>query len=161
MRKLLRILAIAYLVYLGIVLLVITPALYFLPPHFARDYLGRELQAKYILFNPFTLSLEARELALPDRDGSPFVSLDSASVNVSLASIWRPGIVFDRIAVQGLLVAIKQAADGSFNFADMLPGRPPGAARGARGHPGHHYRAAGFPGPAAEFQQRGPGEALQ
>ena len=127
MRKLLRILAIAYLVYLGIVLLVITPALYFLPPHFARDYLGRELQAKYILFNPFTLSLEARELALPDRDGSPFVSLDSASVNVSLASIWRPGIVFDRIAVQGLLVAIKQAADGSFNFADMLPPEDPQA----------------------------------
>lgn len=127
MRKFIRILAIVYLVYLGLVLLVVTPALYFLPPKFVKDSLGRELHADYILFNPFTLSLEASKLALPDRDGSPFVSLDSASVNLSLASIWRPGFVFDQIAVQGLLVNIKQAADGSFNFDDMIPPEDPDA----------------------------------
>ena len=57
MRKLIRILAIAYLVYLGLVLLVVTPALYFLPPKLVKDYLGRELHADYILFNPFTLCI--------------------------------------------------------------------------------------------------------
>lgn len=127
MRKLIRILAIAYLVYLGLVLLVVTPALYFLPPKFVKDYLGRELHADFILFNPFTLSLEASNVALPDRDGSPFMSLDSASVNLSLASIWRPGLVFDRVAVQGLMVDVKQAADGGFNFDDMIPPEDPDA----------------------------------
>ncbi len=127
MRKLIRILAIAYLIYLGLVLLVVTPALYLLPPKFVKDYLDRELHADFILFNPFTLSLEASKLALPDRDGSPFVSLDSASVNLSLASIWQPGFVFDRIAVQGLKIDIKQAADGGFNFDDMIPPEDPEA----------------------------------
>ncbi|MCP5166410.1 MAG: DUF748 domain-containing protein [Pseudomonadales bacterium] len=127
MRKIIRILAIIYLVYLGLVLLVVTPALYFLPAKYVKDYLGRDLQADFILFNPFTLSLEARNLALPDRDGSPFVSLDSASVNLSLASIWQPGIVFDRVAVLGLLVDIKQGPDGGFNFDDLIPPADPDA----------------------------------
>ncbi len=127
MRKIIRILAIIYLVYLGLVLLVVTPALYFLPAKYVKDYLGRDLHADFILFNPFTLSLEARNLALPDRDGSPFVSLDSASVNLSLASIWRPGIVFDRVAVLGLLVDIKQGPDGGFNFDDLIPPEDPDA----------------------------------
>ena len=127
MRKIIRILAIIYLVYLGLVLLVVTPALYFLPAKYVKDYLGRDLHADFILFNPFTLSLEARKLALPDPDGSPFVSLDSASVNLSLASIWRPGIVFDRVAVLGLQADIKQAPDGGFNFDDMIPPEDPDA----------------------------------
>ena len=111
---------IACLVYLGIVLLVITPALYFLPPHFARDYLVGNCRQKYILFQPVYPEPRGRELALPTVMAALQSPLDSAR-NVSpgeyLAT--RHRLRPDRGA--GSAGGDQQAADGSFNFADMLP----------------------------------------
>jgi uncharacterized protein involved in outer membrane biogenesis/outer membrane protein OmpA-like peptidoglycan-associated protein len=135
-RRLIKILAIIYLAYLAIMVLVVNPALNILPPGYVKDYTGRELQADLILLNPFTLSLDTGKLALPDPDGSQFVSLESATINLSMASIWHPGIVFDQVAVQGLNVHVKQAADGSFNFSDLIPPEDPDATPEPAGAPG-------------------------
>ena len=125
MRRLIRILAVSYLIYLAVALLLITPALNFLPAKYVKQYLGRDLQTDFVLLNPFTLSLDLYKAALPDLDGSPFVALDEASINLSVASLWQPGVVFDQVKVAGLFVHVKQAADGSFNFSDMIPPEDP------------------------------------
>ena len=121
MKKVLRILAIIYLSYLAIVLLLVTPALNLLPGWAVKKYLGRDLHSEIIWFNPFTLSLELNKTEIPEPDGSRFVSLDRATVNLSLESLWSRALVFDQLAVTQFYVHVVEKADGSFNFSDMLP----------------------------------------
>ena len=66
MRKFIRVLGICYLVYLAIVLVIITPALNFLPAWAVEKYLGRQLQSEFTYFNPFTLSLEVGKTEMLD-----------------------------------------------------------------------------------------------
>ena len=102
MKRVVRILAIIYASYLALVLLVVTPALNLLPGWAVKKYLGRDFQSEFVWFNPFTLSLEIRKTGIPELDGSRFVSLDRASVNLSLESLWSGALVFDRVAVEQL-----------------------------------------------------------
>ncbi len=121
MQLVLRSLAFIYLAYLAIALLIVLPALNFLPQWYVKNQLGRELHSEIILFNPFTIALEVREAELPELDGERFVGLHNATVNLSLASLWREGWVFDEISTQGLYVHVRQLSADSFNFSDMLP----------------------------------------
>ncbi|MEM1153152.1 MAG: DUF748 domain-containing protein [Pseudomonadota bacterium] len=121
MKKFIRILGICYLVYLIIVLVIVTPALNLLPSWAVKKYLGRDLESGFNYFNPFTLSLEVGKTAIPEHDGSPFVSLDHATINISTASLWSRALVFDKIGVEQLFVHVKELPDGTFNFSDMLP----------------------------------------
>ena len=124
-KRLIRILAIGYLGYLGLVLLVVTPALNLLPPWLVKKHLDREFHSEFIWFNPFTLSLELRKIALPEHDGARFASLDRASVNLSLESLWRGALVFDEVGVGQLYLHVIELPDGRFNFSDMLPPAAP------------------------------------
>ena len=128
MRVILRILAIVYIAYLSISVLLIMPALNFLPAWFVKETYGRQLSGEITFFNPFTLSLEVRHLALPEPDGEPFASLDSATVDLSLESLWEPGWVFDEISVHGLYAHVRQLKSGDFNFSDLVPPEDPSAA---------------------------------
>lgn len=127
MKKFIRILGICYLVYLAIVLVVITPALNFLPAWAVEKYLGRELHSEFTYFNPFTLSLEVGKTQLPEHDGDRFLAFDEATINVSTASLWSGALVFDKIGIQQLYVHVKEFDDGTFNFTDMLPPEDPAA----------------------------------
>ncbi len=127
MKKVLRILAISYASYLALVLLVITPALNLLPPWLVKKYLGREFHSEIIWFNPFTLSLELRKTELPEHDGTRFVSLDSATVDLSLASVWSGALVLDELGIDQLYVHVVEQPDGNFNFSDMVPPADPQA----------------------------------
>lgn len=121
MRTVLRWLAIIYVAYLAIALLVIMPALNFFPSWYVKQYPGRELQTEIILFNPFTLALEVREAELPEINGERFVGLKNAMVNLSLASLWHEGWVFDELSIDGLYVHARQVGEEQFNFSDLLP----------------------------------------
>ncbi len=127
MNKIIRYTAIAYLVYLGLALLVVTPLLNVLPHKFLRDNYQRELDTGWVWFNPFTLSLEVREAALAEPSGEPFVSFGAASVNLSLASIWHEGIVFDRLRLDQLDAHVQRLATDRFNFSDFIPEPDPDA----------------------------------
>ncbi len=121
LRTLLRGAGIAYAIYLALCVLVLMPALNFLPHWFVKQQYGRELSSEIILFNPFTLALEARQVAMPERDGSPFASLAGARVDLSLESLWHSGWVFDRVALDQLYLHLRRLPDGTPNFADLLP----------------------------------------
>src|ERR1700747_1420481 len=68
-------------------------------PHFARQGLtdfvrshyGRTLSVGEIHFNPFTLALDVRRLALPDADGQTLLAFERLYVDLELASLWRLG----------------------------------------------------------------------
>lgn len=129
MRKIIRPLAIIYIAYIAISLLVIMPALNILPHRYVEQALGRELRTEIILFNPFTLTLEVRRAELPEHSGERFAAVGKAAVNLSVSSLWRPGWVLDEVAVQGLYVHIRQITADAYNFSDLLPapeqGPPP------------------------------------
>ena len=102
MRTTLRVAAIAYITWLVIALLIITPLLNILPHRFIENNFGRELQTKWVILNPFKLSLDVAEMQLNDPDGERFASLSKASVNLSMESIWQPGWVIDTLKVSDL-----------------------------------------------------------
>ncbi len=122
----LRVLGYGYLAYLALSLVVILPALNFLAPWAVEKYTGRKLTTDIILFNPFTLAVEVRNAALPEKNGEPFTAFDKARVDLSVASLWQPGIVLDEASLDGLYLHVQRLDSGDFNFSDMLPPEPAG-----------------------------------
>ena len=102
-------------------------------PHFARQgagdfvrtHYGRALTIGDIRFNPFTLSLDVTQVALPDADGQPMISFDRLHVGLQLASLWRLGPSFGEILLQHPYVRAVIRADGELNLADLGKGFPP------------------------------------
>ncbi|TXS90201.1 DUF748 domain-containing protein [Parahaliea maris] len=135
MKKLLRALALIYLGYLLLSALVILPLLNFLPPWFVHQQYQRDLDLELVVFNPFSLSLSSGQLRLSEAPTTPvtdsptgieFASLDNAEINLSLTSLWRPGWVFDTLAVEGVSLHLRRLADEGLNIDDFLaPGEAP------------------------------------
>jgi hypothetical protein len=123
-RTIIRILAIVYIAYLALAILVITPALNFLPPWYMQKTFNRQLHTEIVLFNPFTFTLEVRHAQLPEHGGERFLEVDKATVNLSLESLWQEGWVFDAVQVQGLYVHVKRLPGDKFNFSDMIISAP-------------------------------------
>ncbi len=130
MRRLLKTVGVAYGIYLMLSLLVILPLLNILPPRLVKEQLHRELRAELILFNPFTLALEARNTELLEHDGHRPLAFRQLLINFSLASLWEPGIVLDEFRITDLDVHVLRYKSGEFHFADLLasddePAPPP------------------------------------
>lgn len=119
-RLIARVVAGVYLAWLILILLVVMPAANFLAPWYMQTEYGRELRADIILVNPFTLAVEARGAYLRELDGSPFAALDTARLNLSLASLGSRTLVFDDITLSGLDVRLRRLPDGTLNIADLL-----------------------------------------
>ncbi len=119
-RRLLKGLAILYLIYLGISLLIVLPALNIAAPRLVRVSIDRELSSELLLFNPFTLAVEARGLSLTEADGHRPLAFKRLLIDLSLSSLWRPGIVLDRVWLDELDLHVLRYDDGSFHFDDLL-----------------------------------------
>jgi hypothetical protein len=119
-KRLLRILGWTYISYLAISLLIVLPAINIAAPWAVREFLGRELRHEIIIFNPFTLTVELRGVSLHERDGHEPVAVKKALASLAVSSLWRPGIVLDRIRVEELMIHVLRYADGSFHFDDLL-----------------------------------------
>ena len=120
MQFFLRAAAIIYIIYLALTLLVISPALNFLPHKYMHDTYERELDTGWVLFNPFTLSLSISEASLNDATGALFITFSKASINLSLSSLWQPGWVFDAFLLQGLNVHATRITEDEYNFSDLI-----------------------------------------
>ncbi len=121
MKTVLRTLIGIYLAYLAISVLVIMPALNFLPGWFMEREYQRELRTELVIFNPLSLALEVREAALQEPDGGDFAGFDRLAVNLSVSSLWRRGVVLDELALQGLTAHLKRFATGDLNIQDFIP----------------------------------------
>ena len=78
-----------------------------------------------VWFNPFTLSLELREIKIPEPDGTRFFSLQSAGVNLSMSSLWSRALVFDEVGVDQLFVHVVQLPDASQDMEHVAEAREP------------------------------------
>ena len=102
------------------------------------DY-SRDLAIGAVRFNPFTLTLEVDQLALPDADGSPMLGFERLLVDLDLNSIWRRALSFRAISLDGLAVNAVVRKGGSLNLGDLQtppqPGVPTAAETGADDEP--------------------------
>ncbi len=100
---------------------------------FVTQKYQRTLQLGEIHFNPFTLELDLRDFAFPDRDGKPMLGAHRLYVNLQLASIWNRGATFKDIELEAPAIHAQLRADGSLNLADLAkpfanqPPSPPSA----------------------------------
>jgi uncharacterized protein involved in outer membrane biogenesis len=125
-----------YLIASGLVVLLIgayAAAGFLAVPHFARKtvtdfvhtHYGRTLTLGEIHFNPFTLALDVRGVALPDADGKTMVSFQRLHVKAQLASLWRLAPSFSEILLEQPFLRAVIRPDGALNLADLGNGFPP------------------------------------
>src|SRR6516165_8365458 len=93
--------------------------------NFVRTHYGRTLSIGEMRFNPFTLKLDIRRVALPDVDGQRLLSFEHLRVALQLASIWRLGPSFGDILLEQPYVRAVVRPDGELNLADLGKGFPP------------------------------------
>ncbi|MEO0435689.1 MAG: DUF748 domain-containing protein [Pseudomonadota bacterium] len=110
----------AYLAYVAVAFLLIMPLLNVFVPKTIEEASNRRFESELLFFNPFTIALDFRGLALEESDLHRPVEVDRIEANLSLASLWRSGIVFDEISVEGLHLRVLRYADGRFHFDDLL-----------------------------------------
>ncbi|MDX1735585.1 MAG: DUF748 domain-containing protein, partial [Halioglobus sp.] len=130
MRFLLRALLALYALYLALALLIATPLLNLLPAGYVQDHYGRELRSQWVILNPFKLSFDLKSLALYEPDGTEFLALGDSSINLSLASLWREGIVLDEVRFTDIALRLARMDEARFNFSDLLPPADPGGETG-------------------------------
>jgi len=87
----------------------------------AARLLGRPASVAALQFNPFTLELGADQVHVADVDGkAPFVDIDRLVLNGSWTSLLRWAPVLDAVVVERPRLALARAADGRFNFSDLI-----------------------------------------
>jgi hypothetical protein len=95
---------------------------------FVRAHYGRTLRLDEVHFNPFTLTLDLKRLALPDADGQPLLGFDRLHVELQLASLWRLGVSFHNILFERPYVRAVLRPGGELNLADLGKGFAPAPA---------------------------------
>lgn len=84
--------------------------------------ISRPVTVAHIAFNPFKLEARIDGLAIGARvPGSPaLLVLDTATLEVSVASIWHRAPVLDRVALEHPRIAIARNDDGSYSVQDLI-----------------------------------------
>jgi hypothetical protein len=104
-----------------------------------RDFITDQLRLKPELaslrINPFTLSAEARGLAIRTQDGAPLVAVERLYVNASIASLWHREPVLDEVTIDHPAVTAQLRADGSLSLDALVPPADPKAAPAKPGEP--------------------------
>jgi len=87
--------------------------------------LHREATIQEVHFNPFYLTLQVKNFALKDRNGTDrFVSFEELALNLEAASIWRRGPIVRDVTLKTPQVSIVRNEDLSYNFSDLLTPSP-------------------------------------
>lgn len=128
-QRAVKILLGAGLVYLAICILIVLPLLNWGAGAIYQQQTGRELHYDLIHFNPFTLSITARNINDNNPDGSPLWSAQRIHINLSLLqSLVHLAPTVDEVDVDGFWMHPQKAANGSWNFNDIMQYRTAQAA---------------------------------
>ena len=95
---------------------------------YVRTHYHRTLALGEIHFNPFTLTLDIRDISFPDADATPMLGASELRVQLRLASLWRRAASFREILLDRPFARVLIRPDGSLNlgdFAKPLPGTHP------------------------------------
>jgi len=92
-------------------------------PDIARDSLQqRQASVAKVRINPFLLTLEANDLKLAERDGTPIVGVRRLFVDFETSSLLRWAWVFADIRVDGLDLNVVTHPDGQLNLMQLFAG---------------------------------------
>jgi uncharacterized protein involved in outer membrane biogenesis len=88
--------------------------------------LHREVTIKGLAFNPYRLSVRARNLSVKDRPGpEPLFSCGEIYINLEVASLFKRAPVLSEIRLTRPYVRIVRFKDGSYNFSDLIEKKGP------------------------------------
>ncbi|MCB1857658.1 MAG: DUF748 domain-containing protein [Gammaproteobacteria bacterium] len=87
---------------------------------YVAQHLDRRLSIDGIYLNPFSLFVEIDGVNLRERDGTPLVSLQRLSADVSLTDLLKRRILLDEITLQSPWVKLEVAPDGSSNLGRLV-----------------------------------------
>jgi uncharacterized protein involved in outer membrane biogenesis len=84
------------------------------------------LEIGKVSVNPFTLSVEIRDVAMSEIDQStPFVTWERLYVALSPRSLWHRAPVVRELQLERPTVRIERLPEGRFNFSDLLERKKP------------------------------------
>ncbi|HEV7777518.1 MAG TPA: DUF748 domain-containing protein [Luteibacter sp.] len=87
----------------------------------ASAALQRPVTLGAVHLNPFTLRVELDRLHIGERDGkTPFVDVDTITVNASWSSLFRRAPILDELTLQHPQVHLVRTADQKYNFYDLV-----------------------------------------
>ena len=104
-----------------VVPLVITKEL----PEVVRSRLARQASIGDVRFNPFTLRLQASDLALAEADGKPLLSIGSLAAQLQWRSLVQRAWTFGEIRIGSPSANLLIGPDGRFNLAELLASLQP------------------------------------
>ena len=92
---------------------------------FVAERLGLVPSLASLSFNPFKLSAVASGVGIAERAGAPLVKVARIEIDLALASLWRRGVVIDRLVIERPEISAVVRADGSLNLAALAPPEAP------------------------------------
>jgi hypothetical protein len=99
------------------------------------EQLGRSVGIGSVRLNPFTLKASVRDFSLKEQDGgTTAVGFEDLSVNLTLSSLFRLGIIVEAVDLTRPYVRVARLSDGRYSFQDIVdrlasaPPAPPGPA---------------------------------
>src|SRR5437870_2549244 len=116
----------------AIVLLIYTVTGFFIAPAIIKSQLVKRLPSlthrkaavRQVKVNPYALSLTIRGLSLTETNGESFTGFDEFYVNFQLSSLFRWAWTFSEIRLTHPTGNVVRAADGQFNFANLISSEP-------------------------------------
>ncbi|MCA7083567.1 DUF748 domain-containing protein [Cupriavidus sp. DB3] len=94
----------------------------------ASEALGRKVTIGAAQVRPFSLAATVGDVTIFEPDGTtPMLTLGSADIDASIASLWRLAPVVDAVHIDRLAVHVVREADGRLSFDDIrdrLEARP-------------------------------------
>ena len=87
--------------------------------------LGRATTVEAVTFDPFSLRVTVRKLAIADVPGAaPLFAFDELIANFSSASLWHRAPVLDALRIVHPAVSLSRDAQGRYNVQDLLDRAP-------------------------------------
>ena len=85
------------------------------------EALGRKTTVEAVEFNPFTLRLTLRKLAIADPGGAaPLFAVDELVADLSSASLWHRAPVLDALRLVHPAVSLARDRDGRYSVQDLI-----------------------------------------
>jgi hypothetical protein len=87
---------------------------------YGQSELARQLSIGEVRFNPFTLRLAAKDIALAEADGAPLLAVAALALQLQWRSVVRRAWTFGEVTVTAPHANLLVAPDGSFNLAALV-----------------------------------------
>jgi hypothetical protein len=88
---------------------------------------GHQARLSGVSFNPFTLTLRAKDIQFTADDGKPDLSIRSVSAQFNVRSLFEGTAALDDLAIDVDAIHVTRRADGRWNLAPLLPAPDPKA----------------------------------